>query len=118
MSDLETVLADWHERVTELRRLHAHVTPDTLGQCLADIERAGERYLRWVSEPDAQLYSGRRQRWLRDRYHRLEAEGDARRVGGKRYYRLSALPVRPSRDRIAGEAARDAAADSAAGTAA
>ncbi len=108
---LETVLADWHEKATALRAMKAHVTPETLEQALTDIAAAAERFLRWLNDTDAQLYSGRSLRWLRGEYQRLEDQQDAKRIHGKRYYRMAALPVALNADRVIGDAQRDALED-------
>ncbi len=110
--DLATALANWRERSNMLRVTRAMITPDTLDQCLTDIARSAERFTRWLNETDAHLHSGRSLRWLRGEYTRLEAQGDARRgVGGKRFYRMAALPVALNVDALLGQAERDAADD-------
>jgi hypothetical protein len=108
---LEQALADWHEKATMLRLTKSHVTSDTLEQCLTDIESAAEHYIRWLNETDAHLYSGRSLRWLRGAYARWAAEGHAKKVHGKRYYRMAVLPSKPTTDAILAQAERDAMDD-------
>lgn len=110
---LEQVLADWHGKADTLRRTQAHVTPDTLERCLRDVETAAEPYLRWLNEVDAHLYSGRSLRWLRGEYPRLAVTGGAKRVHGKRFYRMAVLPVKPNVEAVLAQAERDAREDAA-----
>jgi hypothetical protein len=110
---LEHALADWRGKAETLRRTQAHVTPDTLERCLRDIEQAAEPYLRWLNEVDAHLYSGKSLRWLRGEYPRLAAAGDARKVHGKRFYRMAVLPVKPNVEALLAQAERDAKEDAA-----
>lgn len=110
---LEEVLADWREKANTLRVTRSHVTADTLDQALTEIERAGERYLRWLNEVDAQLYGNRSLRWLRAHYAGWELEGMAKKVSGKRFYLMAALPSSPNSDAILAQAERDEMGDAA-----
>lgn len=109
----EQVVADWREKANTLRVAKAHVTADTLDQCLADIARAGEPYLRWLNETDAHLYSGRSVRWLRGRRAEWVTLGLAKRVNNKWYYLMCALPIQPNVEAVIAEAERDAREDAA-----
>ncbi len=74
--------------------------PRTLEQLLADwrgdaqaLRRRGH-YLRWLSEDDALLRSGRSHGWLRSQFPDWERAGHARREGRKRWYRMLVIPQR------------------------
>lgn len=74
---------------------HGAALPPPKARAYLDaIERAAEPYLRGLSEPNAQLFTGRSSRWLRGRYVALAAWGLAWTRAGVRYYAECALPHR------------------------
>jgi hypothetical protein len=92
MLTLEEILASEREDAAVLRARG-------LADRAADIERVCDRvqeslgnYLRWLSETEAILWSGRSAKYLRDRFAGWVAQGDARKVGRNRQYRASAIP--------------------------
>jgi hypothetical protein len=116
----ELQIAHTLEQVLELQRADATVLRRTgheqqalfiEGLC-TEVERAAEPYLRWVSEPNAILRSGRTKTWLRARFPEWEAAGDARQEGSDRKYRMIVVPER-QRVREAREAGRRAGKEAA-----
>jgi hypothetical protein len=92
MKPLETVLADWREQASVLRRNgHTHQA-DSIERLCADVGEAAEEFLTWLNEQDAALRSGRSPAWLRKRYPEWEQAGHARRIGGRREYRMVIVP--------------------------
>lgn len=91
---LEDVLADWAQKITILRSANALITPDTLDAFRREVAKAAEPHVRRLNETDAHLYSGKSVRWLRDHFAELEAQGNAGRTHGVRWYRMGALPIR------------------------
>ncbi len=110
---LEQVLADWREKANMLRVTKAHVTADTLEQCLTDIAVGAERYLRWLNETDAHLYSGRSLRWLRSHFAAWAGQGQAKKTHRQRYYLMAVLPVKANVEALLAQAERDAREDAA-----
>lgn len=91
---LEQVLADEREDAAVLaRKGHAH-DAELMTRILDRVEKATRVYLLWLNEDDAELWSGRSQRWLRSEYPNLEAHGLAELRNGRRYFRAVALPRR------------------------
>ncbi len=91
---LDTLLADWRSDATALRRQGHERDASHLEQRADQVAEAAEPYLRWLSEADAHLYSGRSVKWLRSRFPEWEAQGNASRDRGQRRYRMMVLPVR------------------------
>lgn len=89
---LEQVLADWRESAQALRRTGHGPTADLVERIVRETESAAEEYLRWLSEEDAMLRSGKRRTWLRARFAEWERGGNARRDGRKRQYRMVIVP--------------------------
>ncbi len=89
---LEQVLADWRESAQALRRTGHGPTADLIDRVTGEVAAAAEEYLRWLSEDDAMLRSGRRRGWLRARFPEWERAQNARRVGRKREYRMLVIP--------------------------
>jgi hypothetical protein len=90
---LETVLADWRETATALRRADSEKAALVDRICDA-ITAAAEDYLRWLSEADARLRSGWGLQRLRAHFPEWERGGNARRNGRKREYRQVVIPQR------------------------
>lgn len=92
---LESVLADWRERASAARRARAGAQAELIDEICADVARAAEDYLRFLSERDAQLRSAKGVRYLRSRFPEWEAQGNARRnAKGDREYRALIVPTR------------------------
>lgn len=89
---LETVLADWRQSAQALRRTGHGPTAELLEGLAQEVAQAAEEYLRWLSEDEAMLRSGRRRGWLRTRFPEWERAGNARREGRKRVYRMLVIP--------------------------
>jgi hypothetical protein len=99
---LETVLADWREKASVLRGVkHAH-DAELIDAICDEVARSAEDYMRFVSESDAMLRSGKSADWLRSRFAEWEQQGHAEKRKGVRYYRSLIVPRRPDL-----EAARD-----------
>lgn len=115
MKDLDTVLADYSEMATTLRRAgHAHDAKLIEDFAAAVRESNAEEFLRWIGESDASLMSGRSVKWLRGQYPEWESLGHARKgEGGRREYRMIVLPRRVNLS-AAREEGRRAARDQAA----
>lgn len=94
--DLEQVIADWRGDAQVLRsRGHAH-DAKLLEDCADQVTSSAEDYLRFLSEADAELRSNVSKAWLRGRFPQWEAMGHARKVNGRRYYRMLIVPQRPN----------------------
>lgn len=109
---LEQVLADARSEARALAR-HAPSAPiaaAVLALCDA-VHRAAEDYLRWVSEPEAVLRSGRSARYWRGHFAELAAQGNAELRDGRRYYRALVVPQRADVERARAEARAAAGAE-------
>ena len=92
---LEQVLADLHEDLQALRRRGVALVPvEQLEHFADEIAQGAEDYLRWLSEDEALLRSGRSLGWLRKQFPEWEQAGHARREGRKRYFRMLVVPQR------------------------
>lgn len=89
---LEQVLADWRESAQALRRTGHGPTAELVERIVTEAASAAEEYLRWLSEEDAMLRSGKRRSWLRARFPEWERAGNARREGRRREYRMLVIP--------------------------
>lgn len=95
---LEHVLADEREQAEVLRR-NNHAHDAILIERVCDrVEEATADFLTWLSEPNAQLRSGRSAAWLRSQFPEWEASGHARTRNGKREYRRIIVPQRRHRE--------------------
>ena len=104
---LEQLLADWRGDAQVLRRRGHDREADQMERFADAVARAAEDYLRWLSEDDALLRSGRSLGWLRSHFPEWERAGHARRDGRKRWYRMLVIPQRanPLAARAAGRQA-------------
>lgn len=101
---LEEVLANWRERASALRLCGHRAEAETIEGICDEVGAAGEDWLRWLSEDEARLRSGRSLDWLRARFAEWEQEGHAEKgPGGRRTYRQCVVPRRGD-----GAAAREA----------
>ncbi len=91
---LEQLLADWRGDAQALRRRGHDREADQMERSAEAVSRAAEDYLRWLSEDDALLRSGRSHGWLRSQFPDWERAGHARREGRKRWYRMLVIPQR------------------------
>lgn len=89
---LEQVIGDWRASAQASRRLGVASTAELVEQIMQDVEAAAEEYLRWLSEEDAVLRSGKQRGWFRSRFPEWERAGNARRNGRKREYRMLIVP--------------------------
>lgn len=67
---------------------------------------AAEDYLRFLSEPEAELRSARATEWFRSRFAGWEEMGHAKKVNGKRYYRMLVIPQRANLSAVREEGRR------------
>lgn len=100
---LETVLADWREKASTLRSVRHQHDAELIDAICDDVARSAEDYMRFVSETDAMLRSGKSAEWLRARFAEWSEQGHAEKRKGVRYYRALVIPRRPDL-----EAAREA----------
>jgi hypothetical protein len=91
---IEDVMADLREHVTHLRLGGHALQATTLEQALDRITEALPEYLSWLSETEAQGYTGRTAEYLRARFGRWESREMARWVGRTRWYRRCVLEHR------------------------
>lgn len=92
---LDQVLADWRGDAQVLRRRCDVQLAEQLERCAEEATEAAEEYLRWLSEDDAMLRSGRSRTWLRGQFPEWERQGHARREGHRRrMYRMLVIPQR------------------------
>ena len=107
MKPLEQVLADARGDAAVLRRAGHAADAELIERICHEVARAAEDYLRWLTEEDAALRSGRSLTWIRSRFSEWEREGHARREGRRRMYRQVVIPQRanPTAAREAGRAA-------------
>lgn len=92
---LEQVIAEWRDLAANAKRLHDERTADVILTILRDVSDAAEDYLRFFSEADAQLRSGKSARWLRSRFPEWLEQGNARKSArGDRQYRALVVPQR------------------------
>lgn len=89
---LEEVLADWRGQAAVLRHNGHKAQADSIEAVCEDVARAAEDYLRWLSEENACLRSGKSAAWLRKRYPEWERQGHARMKGRIREYRMLIVP--------------------------
>ena len=91
---LEQLLADWRGDAQVLRRRGHEGEAEQMERFADAVARAAEDYLRWLSEDEALLRSGRSRGWLRSQSPDWERAGHARRDGRKRWYRMLVIPQR------------------------
>ena len=91
---LEDVLAD-ERGAAQVLRANGHAHDAELIERVCDrVSEAAEDYLRWLSEADARLRSGRSVAWLRSRFPEWERAGHAKMLRGARRYRALVIPER------------------------
>lgn len=102
--DLDQILADRRGEIALLRRRGAGPVADALEELIDEVARVTEDFRRFLSEPDAEIRSGKRTRWLRARFAEWSAQGNARIRNGQREYRMLVIPQRAhlERARLAG----------------
>ena len=100
---LETVLADWREKASTLRSVKHQHDAELIDAICDEVARAAEDYMRFISEADAMLRSGKSADWLRARFVEWEQQGHGEIRKRVRYYRALVIPRRPDL-----EAAREA----------
>jgi hypothetical protein len=103
MRPLETVLADWREKASTLRSVKHQHDAELIDAICDEVASAAEDYMRFLSETDAMLRSGKSAEWLRARFAEWASQGHAEKRKTVRYYRALVVPRRPDL-----EAARDA----------
>lgn len=113
VNDLTQVLADHESEANVLRKHGQHAVADAIAKVCGDVRDATEAYRSFLNETDAQLYSGKKVRWLRARFPAWLDEGNARWRDQAREYRQMILPRRPQVG-AAFEAGRRAGQESAA----
>lgn len=92
MADLADVLGHWRADAKVLRRAGHTREAEQIETFAAEVERAAEEYLRWLSEADAVMRSGRRVAWLRAHFAEWQRAGNARQIGRRREYRAVVVP--------------------------
>lgn len=109
MSDLETVLADAREDAKILRSHSHQAQAESIEQVCAAVAKAMADYLCWMSEAEAELFTGLKTPALRARFRSL-MERDLAKWGerGQRLYRRLGLEHRGNSE-AAKEAGRRAA---------
>jgi hypothetical protein len=112
LNTLEDVLRHHRADAATLRRRGHDHEADVIESVCSDVERTAETYLRWLSEDDAMLRSGRGRAWLKARFPEWQAAGDARQDRKVRRYRMIVIPER-RRVRDAQEAGRRAGKEAA-----
>ena len=110
---LEDVLADAAERATMLRIEGHPVQASAIERVTADTRSALSEYLTWLSESEAELYTGRRQDYLRARFARWQERGLAEWRGKVRYFRRCVLEHRGNADAAKAAGQRAARGDAA-----
>lgn len=101
MKPLEQVIADRREDAAALRRNGFVREADLLESFAADVTRAAESWMRWLSEDEAVLRSDHRASWFRARFAAWEEEGLARKGHqGRREYRFVIVPRRANVDAV------------------
>jgi len=95
---LEQVVADWREEAKIFRKRGIPRLAKVIEQLLDDVCAADgiEEHMRWISEEEAMLRSGRSLAWLRAQFPDWEQLRYARRDGKKRQYRMFIVPRRPN----------------------
>jgi hypothetical protein len=91
---LEQVLADERGQAQVLRHNGHKAEAEIIERVCDRVGSAAEEYLRFLWEDDAMLRSNRARDWFRSRFAEWEAEGNARKVGNRRYYRMLIVPRR------------------------
>lgn len=111
MRPLEVVLATAHEEAEILKR-NGHVAEaEARRRLLADIESSAVDYLKWLTESEAALRSGKSPAWFRQRFPQWLAQNLARHDELKpkvRMYRQCVVPMKANVE-AAREEARQAA---------
>jgi hypothetical protein len=87
MKTLESVLSEYRADAQVLRRYGATHIADVIDRILKDVESASEDFMRFISEPDAMMRSGRGIDFLRARFPAWERDGNARYERRQRFYR-------------------------------
>ncbi len=86
------MLGTWRDDAEVLRR-HGDVRQaEQLERCAGEAGAAAEEYIRWLTEEDAMLRSGRSRKWLRRHFPEWEHAGQARRDRSRRFYRMLIVP--------------------------
>ena len=101
----EQVIADWLGDAQVLRARGHIRDADLLERCASEMDVALGGFLKWISEPDARLKSGRSIDYFRDHFAEWSVLGLAELRGRTRYYRSVIVPqrVHASAARLAGE---------------
>jgi hypothetical protein len=94
MKDLQQVITDWRGDAAVLKSRGHMSEAKLLETCADEAAAAAEDYLRFLSEPDAQLRSSRSKDWLRSQFPQWEQNGNAKKISGRRYYRMLVVPQR------------------------
>lgn len=108
---LEEVLTELGEEAKVLAKYGDERGATLIKGIVKRVRDAAEDYLTWLSEGDAQLWTGHSAAWLRARFAEWERGGHAKKERGRRYYRAVVLPHRANLSaayadgRAAGEAA-------------
>jgi len=91
---LEQVLGELHDEARVLAKYGDERVAKIISGIIKRVRDAAEDYITWLSEGDAQLWTGRSERWLRARFVEWERGGHAKKERGRRYYRAVVLPHR------------------------
>lgn len=109
---IEELLANYRENAAILEHACAKEQAELYRRVAQEVTDALGDYLRWLSEEEAALWSGKSTRWLRDRFEAMAATmpPTARRAGRHRQYRAAALPRAVDYIGLRAQARQDAAA--------
>jgi hypothetical protein len=87
MKLLESVLSEYRADAQVLRRYGDTRVADAIDRVCKDVAVAAEDFMRFISEADAMMRSGRGVDFLRARFPAWERDGNARYERRQRYYR-------------------------------
>jgi hypothetical protein len=111
---LSQVLADQRAELPVLRKHGQTTLADAIERLCDDVAEAGSLFLEYLSEPEAQLRSGKSTAWLRRRFPEWQRQGLARLRNGAREYLKVVVPHALDVDALRADARRAAQKDAAA----
>jgi|GEM_PF-1582710 len=94
MTTLGQALANTRRDAAVLRRSGHKAQAEGLERLCDQVTEAAEPWLRWLTEAEARLRSGRSERYLRGRFPEWQEQGNARLAGRERQYRMCVIEQR------------------------